>query len=519
MHVVREVVEPGAHRRITWALYGVLEPHLDRVSPDLEPRRTCVDPGSAPSKGPNGNERSLPSRAQREAAGKAARQTAPRVSHAEFSRSPGRRDPLTLQRQATVRVPELLPIRYGRMAVSPFTYFRERRCPWPPISPTPPPAVWLRRPAGDAHLANFGLFASPERRLVFDINDFDETHPGPWEWDVKRLAASLEIAGRDNGYPAGQRQDIVVAAVAAYRQAMREFAELPTLQVWYAMAEMEALQARLAPQLDRSRRKNLARTVSKARTKDNLGALDRFVGISEGLPRIVADPPSITPIRDLVGNDRSADDVERGLRDILSSYRASLEPERRALLDQYRLVDMARKVVGVGSVGTRAYMLLLHGDDLRDPLFLQAKEAGPSVLEEFVGPSGYANCGQRVVVGQRLMQTVSDISLGWVRVQGLDGRTRDFYLRQLRDWKGSAEIETMRPEGMLMYGELCGWTLARAHARSGDRVAIAAYLGSGPTLEWAIGAFARTYADQNEDDHQMLVEAISAGRIAAETGL
>jgi uncharacterized protein (DUF2252 family) len=300
---------------------------------------------------------------------------------------------------------------------------------------------------------------------------------------------------------------------------MREFAELPTLQVWYAMAEMEALQERLAPQLNRSRRKNLARTVSKARTKDHLGALDRFVGMSEGAPRIVADPPLITPIRDLVGQDKSGTEVERGLRDILSSYRASLEHERRALLDQYRLVDMARKVVGVGSVGTRAYMVLLHGGDLQDPLFLQAKEAGPSVLEEFVGPSRYANCGQRVVVGQRLMQTVSDIFLGWVRVQGLDGRTRDFYLRQLRDWKGSAEIEMMAPKGMRMYGELCGWTLARAHARSGDRVAIAAYLGSAPTFERAIGAFARGYADQNEDDHQKLVEAISAGKIVAETGL
>jgi uncharacterized protein (DUF2252 family) len=467
-----------------------------------------------------GNEPSLPSRAQRVAAGKAAREEAPRTGHAEFSRQPGRPDPLTLlQRQATVRVQELLPIRYGRMAVSPFTYFRGAALPMAADLADTAGSGLTVQACGDAHMANFGLFASPERRLVFDINDFDETHPGPWEWDVKRLAASLEIAGRDNGYPAGQRQDIVVSAVAAYRQSMREFAELPTLQVWYALAEMEALQARLAPQLNRSRRKNLARTVSKARTKDHLGALDRFVGNGAGPPRIVADPPLITPIRDLVGDEMSGSDVEEGLRNIVSSYRASLEPERRALIDQYRLVDMARKVVGVGSVGTRAFMLLLQGDDLRDPLFLQAKEAGPSVLEEFVGPSGYANCGQRVVIGQRLMQTVSDIFLGWVRVQGLDGRTRDFYLRQLRDWKGSAEIETMRPKGMRMYGELCGWTLARAHARSGDRVAIAAYLGSGPTFERAIGAFARKYADQNEDDHQRLVEAISAGRVAAETGL
>jgi uncharacterized protein (DUF2252 family) len=467
-----------------------------------------------------GNEPLPPSRAQRAAAGKAAREVAPRAGHAEFSRKSGRPDPLTLlQRQATVRVPELLPIRYGRMAVSPFTYFRGAALPMAADLADTASSGLTVQACGDAHMANFGLFASPERRLVFDINDFDETHPGPWEWDVKRLAASLEIAGRDNGYPAGQRQDIVVSAVAAYRQAMREFAELPALQVWYALAEVEAVQARLASQLNRSRRKNLARTVAKARTKDHLGALDRFVENGSTPPRIVADPPLITPIRDLVGEERSGSDVEKGLRDIVSSYRASLEPERRALLDQYRLVDMARKVVGVGSVGTRAFMLLLHGDDLRDPLFLQAKEAGPSVLEEFVGPSRYSNCGQRVVVGQRLMQTVSDIFLGWVRVQGLDGRARDFYLRQLRDWKGSAEIEAMEPKGMRMYGELCGWTLARAHARSGDRVAIAAYLGSGPSFERAVGAFARTYADQNEADHQQLVEAISAGRIAAETGL
>jgi uncharacterized protein (DUF2252 family) len=467
-----------------------------------------------------GNEPSLASRAQRVAAGKVARQAVPRASHAELSRIPGRPGPLALlQGQDAVRVPELLPIRYGRMAVSPFTYFRGAALPMAADLADTPSSGLRVQTCGDAHMANFGLFASPERRLVFDINDFDETLPGPWEWDVKRLAASLEIAGRDNGYPARQRQDIVVAAVAAYRQAMREFAELPTLQVWYAMAEMEALQARLAPKLDRSRRKNLAHTVSKARTKDHLGALDRFVGVEDGLPRIIADPPLITPIHDLVGKDRSGAEVEQTLRDMLSSYRASLEPERRALLDQYRLVDMARKVVGVGSVGTRAYMLLLHGDDLRDPLFLQAKEAGPSVLEEFVGPSGYTNCGQRVVVGQRQMQTVSDIFLGWVRVQGLDGRSRDFYLRQLRDWKGSAEIETMRPKGMRMYGELCGWTLARAHARSGDRVAIAAYLGSGPTFERALGTFARAYADQNEDDHQKLTDAISAGRIVAEVGL
>lgn len=464
------------------------------------------------------DDRVSPSREQRVARGRAARAEFPRAGHAEFTRVPGRPDPIALlQRQAAARVPELLPIRYGRMAVSAFTYFRGAALPMASDLADTPRTGLVAQTCGDAHMANFGLFASPERRLVFDINDFDETLPGPWEWDVKRLAASLEIAGRDNGYAERTRREIVVSSVAAYRMAMRAFADRPTLEVWYAVAEMDELQKRLASKLGGGRRKALARNIAKAHTKDNLGALDRFAGVHEGRPRIVADPPLITPVRDLVGDEAYHTEVEQGLRDVLSSYRSSLGPERRALLDQYRLVDIARKVVGVGSVGTRAYMMLLLGDDLRDPLFLQAKEAGPSVLEEFVGECRYDNSGERVVVGQRLMQTVSDIFLGWVRVQGFDGRTRDFYLRQLRDWKGSAEIGTMVPKGMRIYGELCGWTLARAHARSGDRIAIAAYLGDGPAFDRAVGAFAAAYADQNESDHQALLSAIAAGRITAES--
>jgi uncharacterized protein (DUF2252 family) len=458
------------------------------------------------------------SREQRVARGRAARTEFPRAGHAEFTRVPGRPDPIALlQRQAAARVPELLPIRYGRMAVSAFTYFRGAALPMAGDLADTPRTGLVVQTCGDAHMANFGLFASPERRLVFDINDFDETLPGPWEWDVKRLAASLEIAGRDNGYAERTRREIVVSSVAAYRTAMREFADRRTLEVWYAVAEMGELQERLAPKLDGSRRKALARNVAKARTKDHLGALDRFAGVHEGRPQIVADPPLITPVRDLVGDESYRAGVEQGLRDVLGAYRSSLGPERRALLDQYRLVDVARKVVGVGSVGTRAYMMLLLGDDLRDPLFLQAKEAGTSVLEEFVGESRYDNGGERVVVGQRLMQTVSDIFLGWVRVQGFDGHTRDFYLRQLRDWKGSAEIGTMIPKAMRIYGEVCGWTLARAHARSGDRIAIAAYLGAGTAFDRAVGAFAAAYADQNESDHQALLDAIGAGRITAES--
>jgi uncharacterized protein (DUF2252 family) len=468
-------------------------------------RRTSHRPIDAPP---------FPTREQRAARGRAARSEVPRADHAEFTRDPARPDPLALlQRQAETRVPELLAIRYGRMAVSPFTYFRGAALPMASDLADTPRTGLVAQACGDAHLSNFGLFASPERRLVFDINDFDETLPAPWEWDVKRLAASLEIAGRDNGYPEKQRRDIVISSVAAYRRAMRGFAERPALETWYAMAEVTELQSEYSSRLDGARRTNLARNIAKARTKDHLGSLRRFAGLHDGRPAIVADPPLITPLRDLVGDGAS---VEQELRDALASYRSSLEPERRTLLDQYRLVDMARKVVGVGSVGTRSYMMLLVGEDLRDPLFLQAKEASPSVLEEFVEPSEYENCGRRVVVGQRLMQAASDIFLGWVRVVGFDGRERDFYLRQLRDWKGSADIETMVPKSMRMYGELCGWTLARAHARSGDRVAIAAYLGSGPAFERAVGAFAAAYADQNERDHRALVDAIGAGRIAAE---
>jgi uncharacterized protein (DUF2252 family) len=423
-----------------------------------------------------------------------------------------------LESQGASRLPELLPIRYGRMAVSPFTFFRGAALPMAHDLAGTPRTGLVVQVCGDAHLANFGLFASPERNLVFDINDFDETLPGPWEWDVKRLAASVEVAGRDNGFSTRERRATVLAAVSSYRRSMRQFAGCTSLEVWYAHAEASVIQARLAPVLSAGRRRTLSRAFAKARTRDNLGALGRFAGSADGRPAIVGDPPLIVPLRDLIDD---ADPVEatRQLTDMLDAYRECLEPERRQLLDRYRLVDFARKVVGVGSVGTRSYMALLLGDDERDPLFLQAKEAGPSVLEEFAGRSEYPNAGRRVVVGQRLMQAVGDIFLGWVRVEGFDGRTRDFYLRQLRDWKGSAEIETMVPKGMLVYGELCGWTLARAHARTGDRIAIAAYLGPGPVFDEAVADFAAAYADQNERDHASLVAAIASGRVTAESGL
>ena len=481
---------------------------------------TQVQAGASRRRGGSATRQPRVTREERVSRGRAARSETPRTSHAEFAPGPHRPDPVgQLESQGATRVPELLPIRYGRMAISPFTFFRGAALVMASdLASTPSSGITVQA-CGDAHLSNFGMFASPERRLVFDINDFDETLPGPWEWDIKRLATSVEVAGRDIGFSSKERSVAVLATIAAYRRAMREFAEKPALEVWYAHADVTEVQARLEQVLDRRRRKTLARSLVKAQTKDNLGALDRFAGKENGTWAIVADPPLIVPLRDLVGNGTGPDEATAQLRSMLDAYRTSLEPERRALLDRYELVDLARKVVGVGSVGTRAFMLLLLGDDERDPLFLQAKEAGASVLEEFVEPSTYDNCGQRVVVGQRLMQTVSDIFLGWVRVQGFDGRTRDFYLRQLRDWKGSAEIEAMVPTGMRVYGELCGWTLARAHARSGDRIAIAAYLGGGPTFDHAVHDFARAYADQNERDHQALLDAIAAGRIpTAEVG-
>jgi uncharacterized protein (DUF2252 family) len=438
----------------------------------------------------------------------------PRSSHAELGIGPGRADPVALlEAQGLTRVPELLPIRYGRMASSPFAYFRGAALPMAADLSRTPRTGFTVQACGDAHLANFGLFASPERNLIFSINDFDETLPGPWEWDVKRLAASMEVAGRARNFPAKDRRRIVRATVCSYRRAMRDFAGMDALAVWYAHVNVARMAALTTVRPSVGERKLLARTAEKARTKDNLGALGRFASMEEGHPRLRAEEPVIVPVRDLVAQGEGGT-IEERLRTLLDLYAQSLSPERRVLLDRYRLVDMARKVVGVGSVGTRCWMLLLL-EQRGNPLFLQVKEAEPSVLEAYVGASEFATCGQRVVVGQRLMQAVSDIFLGWVRAIGLDGLEHDYYVRQLRDWKGAVEIDAMNPDEMQAYGEVCGWTLARAHARSGDRIAIAAYLGGGDSFDEAVREFAVGQADQSERDHRALLGAIRSGRLPA----
>jgi uncharacterized protein (DUF2252 family) len=457
--------------------------------------------------------------AERVAVGKAARASTPRSTHAEFEPASDRPDPITLlERQAESRVPELVPIRYGRMGVSPFTFYRGAALlQASDLAHTPSSGLQVQL-CGDAHLSNFGVFASPERRLVFDINDFDETLPGPWEWDVKRLAASLSVAGRENGYPEAERKTIVRGAVGAYRETLRELAGKTNLDVWYSHLDVEDLMSTMRQLAPKAMLKRTEKALDKARTKDSMQVFKKLTQVVDGEPRIVGDPPLIEPIDQIFQGIRR-DQIYEELHKIVRSYRSTLQYDRRVLLEEFRLVDVARKVVGVGSVGTRAWIALLLGRDGGDPLFLQLKEAQPSVLEEFTGKSAVKSNGERVVNGQHLMQATSDIFLGWTAVTGIDGVSRDFYARQLKDWKGSAEIELMVPQGMQLYARMCGWTLARAHARSGDRIAIGAYMGSGETFDRAIADFAEVYADQNERDYKALTDAIASGRIEAKTGL
>jgi len=458
--------------------------------------------------------------AERAARGKAARSEVPRSSHAAYEPPSRRKDPIKLlERQAKTRVPELVPIRYGRMLVSPFTFYRGAALIMASDLAATPRSGLTVQCCGDAHLSNFGVFASPERQLVFDVNDFDETLPGPWEWDVKRLAVSMMIAARNNEYSVKDQDHVVLDTVAAYRTAMADFAAMKNLDVWYAHLDIEAALQEFGSQFKAKAVKQTEKQLAKARTKDSMAAFSKLTAIVDGQARIISEPPLIVPIEDLAeGMER--DEMFEALHELLRSYRNTLQHDRRVLLEQFELTDFARKVVGVGSVGTRAWIALLLGRDGEDPLFLQLKEAEASVLEDFVAPSEFENHGERVVTGQRLMQASSDIFLGWLHVEsGLDGQERDFYGRQLKDWKGSAEIEQMVPKGMATYGRLCGWTLARAHARSGDRIAIASYLGKSAVFDHAIVEFSHAYAEQNERDYKALAKAVESGRVSAETGL
>ena len=436
---------------------------------------------------------------------------APRSSHGALEPAPDRPDPVALlEAQAATRVPELVPIRYGRMSASPFAFFRGAAAVMAADLAGSPVSGIRVQLCGDAHLSNFGGFASPERELVFDLNDFDETLPGPWEWDLKRLAASVAVAARGRGWTRRERRAIVARdAARGYREAMRRAGRQAHARR-LVRAHRRARAGAADPRAGRPSRRSRASSAAPPRRarKDSTRAFAKLAQRVDGQPRIAADPPLIVPLRDMLPADEAAD-FEARMRALIAAYRATLPADRRVLLDRFRFADMAHKVVGVGSVGTRAWILLMLGRDDEDPLFLQCKEAQASVLAPYAGASRFANQGRRVVEGQRLMQAASDIFLGWIRTTGLDGRERDFYVRQLWDWKVSADVEAMDAERFATYGRLCGATLARAHARCGDAVAIAAYLGSGDACDRALADFAEAYADQNERDHAALLDAIA----------
>jgi uncharacterized protein (DUF2252 family) len=444
---------------------------------------------------------------QRHERGRAARRVAPRGSQAQWAPAPDRPDPIDLlEAQAKDRIQELMPLRYARMMASPFAFMRGSAIVMAnDLASTPKTGIQTQL-CGDAHLLNFGLYASPERALLFDLNDFDETLPGPWEWDVKRLAASFVVAGRDNGFDKADCREAAQASVASYRQRMAEFSEMGELEVWYSRVGEEDIGGLLSgAKARKTTSKKLSKTVRKARSRDSLQALSKLTRVVDGRRVINDDPPLLVRVPE-------GDEIRVQVNAILESYKRTLQEDRRHLLDRYRFVDTARKVVGVGSVGTRAYVVLLEGRDQDDPLFLQVKEAGPSILESYVESNTYEQHGHRVVAGQRLMQAASDIFLGWFRAT----EGRDFYWRQLRDMKGSADVEGMSSDELIIYGGLCGWTLARAHARSGDRVQIAAYLGKSDRFDRSVADFAVAYADQNERDHAALCAAVKSGRVEAD---
>ena len=470
---------------------------------------TTAPPQSHPEPGATPDERA--------ALGKRARESAPRSSHGDWEPASDRADPLTvLERQAADRLPELVPLRYGRMLASPFTFYRGAAAIMAAdLAPTPSSGLWVQA-CGDAHLSNFGAYAAPDRQLVIDINDFDETLPGPWEWDLKRLAASFEIGGRDRGFDEGQRRDVVLAATRMYRENMRALAELSNLDVWYRRLEVAQIRGAFAHTASKADRQKFDRNIAKTERKNRLRAFSKLTKSVDGELRIASDPPVLVPLEE-VFTGKVLKKAEESLQGLLDGYRDTLDAEYRHLFDEYRYVHAARKVVGVGSVGTRAWVALFVGRDEADPLFLQIKEAQPSVLEPYTAPTEFPHQGQRVVEGQRLTQSASDIMLGWLTAAGPDDKKRDFYVRQLWDAKGSAVIETMSSETMAIYAQVCGGILARAHARSGDRIAIAGYLGNSDTFDKAIARFAVAYADQNERDYAQLKAAVADGRLTIET--
>jgi uncharacterized protein (DUF2252 family) len=460
-----------------------------------------------------------PSVEERAARGKAARALTPRGTHAAWMTPGERRGAVeVLLEQAAAREPELVPVRHGRMLASPFAFFRGAAAIMAADLARTPRSGLTVQLCGDAHLSNFGGFAAPDRELVFDINDFDETARGPWEWDVKRLATSIAIAGRLLGLTAADRQHAAEAAARSYREAMREFAAMRNLELWYVRLDVARMLSHAGDQVSRRERDTFKQRIAGASAKDHLRAMSKLTTRVDGTLRIVAQPPRIVPVEELFPA-ATGEAVEAEMRDMIRAYRRSLPLERRHLLEGYRYRHMARRVGGIGSVGTRTWIVALTGRDVDDPLFLQVKQAVPSALEPYTGRAPARNHGRRVVHGQRLMQVDGDIFLGWLRVDGTDGTRRDYYVRQLWDWKIGAEVEQMSPARLIVYGRLCAWTLARAHARTGDRVAVAAYLGGGTRFDRAVAAFAEAYADQNERDYAALEASVHAGRVAAEPGV
>ncbi len=494
--------------------------HIEQ-EPELQPAAIVAPeaPGVSIALTPEPKEIGHFTPAERAARGKLARQELARSSHGTWEQAPQRRDPIELlEEQAHTRLPELVPIRYGRMLDSPFAFFRGGAYLMAADLSAGPRTGIHAQLCGDAHLSNFGVFASPDRRLVFSINDFDETLPGPFEWDVKRLAASVAVAGRDLDFDESTRRALVAATVREYREATARFATMRNLDIWYTRLDVAGMVQRFRSGVSPKHIKRFQAKIANVRTKDSMRALSKLCSAVDGELRIVGRPPLVTPIEDVLP-DAEQEHLEDVVRRMVRTYRRSLPRDRRKLLESYRYVHAARKVSGIGSVGARTWILLLVGRDENDPLFLQFKEAHASVLEPFLGRSEFNQHGQRIVEGQRMMQAAPDILLGWERIVTIDGEEKDFYIRQLWDAKASADIELMDPAGLQAYGRVCGWTLARAHARSGDRIAISAYLGSGDAFDRALASFAEAYADQNERDYAALQDAVASGRVVAQTGI